>query len=1556
MARRVNTPFVIGLGSVLAVGAVSAALLVGTNILRNKDPHKLEAKGEAAEKKGDVQTAVQYYAMAADAASRKHELDAAQMWERAANTALALSVKETNAEQSEKYYQTARAWWENALRQDPRYLPVLERTLEDDHDLARYYGRSASAWTALDQRATKVIEAQPTYAAAYTYRAEAHLQEAVGVTIPALQAKQLDGAQEDAAKARELDKNAEGPVAVLVRLGLTRSVIAQQRKLKDESARDREAAIKLAKDFLAEHPNSPQVSVVLAQVLVLGGDQAGAIGTLEAAAQKSPGDPGVAGMLADMYQQSDPARAEAVLKAAIPAAADRADAYARLAQFYEDSGRVNDALAAWKDMLAHPTTGGGLAALKENGLEVTALAAVSWLQMNIVEASGMQSEAGKAALAEAKSYAEQLRQSKQAGGLQDMLDGRMELLRLNVPQAITYLQKADATFTIPNKREWLRTKMALAQAYDLQQDWGLELKTVEDVLAVYPTAVNPMLRRAQVLIRLARYNEALGVVKPLADDQRLPVALRQAATGIQAVALSRLGDKQQSTQLLTTMGTPAALLQIARNRLSENDAQGAMDQVDAVLKDSPENLDALYLGVLAAMQANHKDKAADYVARALKKDPANTQFKLLAVAVNDSAADAAAGQMKVLQAISDPVMRNLSIAQFYGRQGDLEKQFASLQDAKKAVEAAGDSAPAGAMNDVVDRLFVTSLQLADRAKDSAGKEKYWAQAATYVQEAERLNLDGVKGQLYQGRLQLARGGAFAQAAVQTLEQAVAARPDTSLGHTCLGEAYASQTPPRRDAALEQFRQAIQQRPDNLAALHDALALLVDKGDQASLAEAKTYYLQGLQFFPRDKGLAAMGDVLGDPAEAIRTREQIRQKDPENMDNLRRLALLYSRQGAPQKAIDVLRPAYDKKPEIIVADFLARMYHQTQQDGEALRLYDPYVQSADAAQKFQGLLMKGEMLRLMGKDADAVDTFKQAMGAEPRGTDEAERRLADYYFDVSQMANAEELYRQIRAGSHASDVKVTYRLAETLVREGKFTDANKILDDDVLSKQPSDAEALVLRSVALLSAGKPNDALKVLNDILNRNASNTDALFYRASALLALNQNLDQAARDLLAVRDAKTGTANTAEAQLNSRLLLARVYRQSRRYSEAAGAYEDAIKQFPAIPSIRADYADYLLWLVGVQQHLTPSDNGSTAFAVKSVGAEDRLKKLLNDSAQAFPDIVIWAVLDGRLSQVKGNVDEARQKLAAAYNASKENPAAASPYLEALINAKAYQEASTLASHLLADKPDFADYYVKRAQAYAGLGKTDLARADFDRALGIVSGDADSYLNIVKLGGAALTPDVMLDIVKARATGRPQEAVAKMGEVAMLIDLQRGAEAVPILTALLADKSAENLHVVAQRSLGLAKYQAKDFKGAYAAYQDVLTDNPNDAETLNNLAYMLTEDMNRPQDAMLFARRAVQALAEGSPEGIVLSQGSVLDTYGWAKYRSGDKEGAISELRRAIDADHLPIAYLHLAKVYKDVGRVDEAKRVVGEGLQAVAAANDPAVAELQGLQKQLGS
>jgi tetratricopeptide (TPR) repeat protein len=1554
MARRVNTNFVIGLGAVLAVGTAGAFVAMRTNILQTRDPKKLVAQGEAAEKVGDLNSAAQYYARAANFAGQAHAPDAAELWERAGNTALALSVKEKNTDESQRDYQTARQWWNNALLQDPKYLPVLERTLEDSHEAALFF-RGAQFWTALEENADKFLAAKPDNARAYTYRGEARLESIASLTVGAMQEAKIAQAQDDVDKALQLDPEFEPAVALAGRIGFQRSLMARGRGNNDEATKLRQESTKRLKEFLEKHPASPQVATTLAVGAQLDGDRSGAIAILEAAAGKNPGDARVAGMLSTLYAAQEPARAEATLKALVESSNEKADAYARLAQFYEQQSRTDDAIATWKSLLANPLTGGGLSAFKEAQFEASALCAISWDYMDIAEKQGITTPNGKTALAESVTYADKLRTSKQASGVQDMLDGRMQLLRRNIPQAINLLLRAEAAFATPDQGNWFKTKMLLSTAYNQQSDWGVALRKVDDVVQQFPNAPGPRLRKAEILIHSARYNEALGEVEPMTKPQ-VPEVIRKYALALQAEAYNHLGNSQGALTALTTIDTPEAMLQSARDRIDQGDMQGALEQIDKVLEKNPENLSALYLGVVASIQAEQKEKGKEYIARGLKLAPDNTQFKLLEAAINESGGNLAAAQEKVLQAIADPIARNLSLAQLYGRENNLQKQFEATQAAAKAVEDAGTDAPSGAMNQVIDQLFVLSMQLARSSSNKADQDKYWALAEKYVQQAESRDLDGVKGQLYRGRLQLAKGGELAAAAVQTLEQAVAARQDFSMGHTFLGEAYANQTPPRNDAAIEQFRTAIQQKPDNLAALCAAIVLLVEKQDRASLDEATTYYRQGLQFFPRDKRLAAMGDTLGDPADAIRNREKLRETDPGNTENIKRLALLYSRQGDPQKAIDVLRPVYDKSPDLASADFLAKMYRDTQQPGEALRMYTSFTTSNDNAVKFQGLLLLGEMYRSMNKPDDVVTVFQQAMAIEPKGVDEAERRLADFYFESGQMAKAEGLYVHIHDLAKGADPRVTYRFAETLIREGKFADADKILNGDILTKNPQDAKALVLRAVGMLSQNHPSDALGVLNDVLSRDPKNTDALFYRASTLLAMNKDLEEAARDLLAVRDSKSGTGVTPEAQLNSRLLVARVYRQSRRYSEAAGAYEDAIKSFGNLPSIRVDYAQYLLWLLGVEQKLAPTDNSTTAFNVRSVKADDRLRALLANSEQVVPNASIWQVLEGRRSAVLGDVAGAHAKLAAAFKAASDDPVTASAYLQALIDDKAYEEAAATASRLLGNRPDYVEYYAQRATAYAGLGKTGEARDDFNRALDLVVNDNEVFMSITDRASKSLTPEVVIEMMRSRVNGHPEQAVARMALAAQLIVANRGGEAVGLLAGLIADPAAGNLRSQAQRALGLAKYQAKDFTGARQAYDEILRANPNDAETLNNLAYMLSEDMNDPAAALPYAQRAVAALREGNPEGLLLSQGSVLDTYGWVKFRSGDKEGAIADLRRAIEMEPLPMAYFHLARVYKDIGRVNEARQAVSDGLRVASASKDPVASQLEGLRRELGS
>ena len=100
------------------------------------------------------------------------------------------------------------------------------------------------------------------------------------------------------------------------------------------------------------------------------------------------------------------------------------------------------------------------------------------------------------------------------------------------------------------------------------------------------------------------------------------------------------------------------------------------------------------------------------------------------------------------------------------------------------------------------------------------------------------------------------------------------------------------------------------------------------------------------------------------------------------------------------------------------------------------------------------------------------------------------------------------------------------------------------------------------------------------------------------------------------------------------------------------------------------------------------------------------------------------------------------------------------------------------------------------------------------------------------------------------------------------------------------------------------------FRDAEKHLKRCLELNPEDAEAMNNLAYLYAERDMRLDDAEKLLKRALE---------ITPNSGYYLDSLGWVYYRRGDAEKAIEYIRRAIVAmdhddsilrDHLGDAYL----------------------------------------------
>ena len=121
----------------------------------------------------------------------------------------------------------------------------------------------------------------------------------------------------------------------------------------------------------------------------------------------------------------------------------------------------------------------------------------------------------------------------------------------------------------------------------------------------------------------------------------------------------------------------------------------------------------------------------------------------------------------------------------------------------------------------------------------------------------------------------------------------------------------------------------------------------------------------------------------------------------------------------------------------------------------------------------------------------------------------------------------------------------------------------------------------------------------------------------------------------------------------------------------------------------------------------------------------------------------------------------------------------------------------------------------------------------------------------------------------------------------------------------------------AWRALGLFYDASKETAKAANAYRKATAADPKDWVSLNNLAYLIAVNENKPADALGLAEQALQ-----------LSGGSlvVADTVGWIKHLLGDDAGAIKLLAPAAKGLRTSAdVQLHAAIVFAAMGRTEDA-------------------------------
>ena len=123
-----------------------------------------------------------------------------------------------------------------------------------------------------------------------------------------------------------------------------------------------------------------------------------------------------------------------------------------------------------------------------------------------------------------------------------------------------------------------------------------------------------------------------------------------------------------------------------------------------------------------------------------------------------------------------------------------------------------------------------------------------------------------------------------------------------------------------------------------------------------------------------------------------------------------------------------------------------------------------------------------------------------------------------------------------------------------------------------------------------------------------------------------------------------------------------------------------------------------------------------------------------------------------------------------------------------------------------------------------------------------------------------------------------------------------------------------------------------DIAGAVAAYKQSLEQDAKNWNTLNNVAYILSDLQGQHDAALPFARSAVAAA----------DNPSTLDTLGWIYVSLKRYDEAVAELSRAIRLDPgYVLASYHLGEAYRRAGRFDEAVQVLQSAAEPARARKD---------------
>lgn len=1073
----------------------------------------------------------------------------------------------------------------------------------------------------------------------------------------------------------------------------------------------------------------------------------------------------------------------------------------------------------------------------------------------------------------------------------ELLDGKLEFINGQYWHAVELLASADAKFERRNNEVALWLGKALTRLGQTSAGIGALERAVVAGDLPGEWRVEAAQELAQALMAMHFFNDAAtltrSLVKALPDKpepklilaaillEQVRATAPEARAGLAAEAAKLVrpladGGNLEAGRLYANVLFLQGQTAEARNRLL---ALAAKDPAQvSVLRD---------LIALDRLGGPPSPQTRQQVLNSLKTVP-DSEPKRLALAAMEAKEQPFPAPLPDLVALAfakDGFQQAIGMYQYY-------QIMRKPADAAKALEQAA-------------KLKPTSSIVASIRFDEAMRAQDYAAARAILDNAVKTDLNPTEIKFMQGQLAVAQNRP--QEAITALNLALAERPQSSEGWTLLGTAHRMSGDLRN--AESSFTRALELKRDNLAALQGAFATYdaMQQREKAleSLRQA-AYFTAGRNQDLFNLYLNYLGQ-FGDKRQALAIRRNLAVQMPQNADNLRATAQLLLDLNEIDQARAILADLLRKNPADRSSVWAMAIFDLTTGQAKAgLALIQDYLKRRGNQADVDDCLLLARFNRQIGQAVPARDAYRQALAKVTPPAIPVLLEAGEQAMSAKAFADAAALYRQVLARQKNGDAWGA--LIEALIRQNQIDEATKEMqrwkDAEPWSSRMAFAEVRLLNE-----RGRIADAELAATEAIRKDPNNASLYLLRAQV------RYNDASENVQAVVKGDLGKA----LELNPSLLLARemyvdwFFKRNR--------LDEAAEQLRRLIAARPDNPVYRVQLARIYLQLERTDD---------------LDILLKDAILQLPGMPVWHQLRASLRLMQNRPADAVGELGKAYELNP-IPETVQGYGEALI---ASNNASR-ALEVFAKWPDIVGkspiLLALQGRAMVAANQAYSAEKVFARAFSLAGDNFDELDNVINQYGRVAGPKEVRAVLEERTKTDKSGAIAA---VLAKYYINRGdsAQAIPLLDDLrgkLPPESATLPNVL--WLLGVAYYDNGQFLKARGAYEALLKLQPSNSSAINNLAYLLAEELKLPQEALPLAEKAAtfwQPNADG--------RANVLDTLGRVQFLANNPVEAEDSLKRSVAAKSLPINNLHLGEVLVARGRAQEAADYLAAAQQLV--------------------